>query len=690
MALFRRRKVEVLEPQRFSGQKLLDGDGLSVVSMPPDWLSNWQWNTIYRHSYGHLYRSQPNVRAVIDFLAQEVAGVKLKLFEKLPTSLDLPDSRVERSDHPMMKLLNNPGTLSRTKLWKHTVSDFYIYNRAYWLKLRVNNNVVGLARVPPINLNIRRDALTGRITEYRDMFNNIILRSDLIIFEGYDPERYEGFVSPLETLRRILAEEWEAGENRRGMWRNGARREGLIERPLEAPKWSPDAREAFRADFKATMSGSHNAGEVGILEDGMTWNADGFNPQEMEYLGAREATRKECAALFGVDPKLVFASAEPRPVAEARTAFYVDKLVPTLAEFSEEIDMQLLPDFEPLDYDNYYTEFNIDAKLKGSFEEQARIASSAVGGPYVTVNEMRARVNLPPVEGGQALFIPLNSIRAGGPQASPQSPVQTPGVQPTDITPGGGVMPQAASITFSLAGGELKQAAQTPPSDVLRSAPRAALRRRQATADKYAAVLEKHLKRQAKTILPMARSLRKSNAKMPQSIEMIWGDDSRWNLSLAKDLQLLTESVVDDNAKRAITQLKRKAAYDPQRTRKYISVASVNTAQRINDKTKADVAQALSDESGDELDAVFTNTERASIVGLTLGTAFVNFGRTEGAQQGGGTTKTWIVTSGNSRHPEMNGEQVGIRDQFSNGLDYPGQYGDPHESAGCQCLLDVQ
>lgn len=54
------------------------------------------------------------------------------------------------------------------------------------------------------------------------------------------------------------------------------------------------------------------------------------------------------------------------------------------------------------------------------------------------------------------------------------------------------------------------------------------------------------------------------------------------------------------------------------------------------------------------------------------------------------STKTWIVNSGKSRHPEMDGETVGIDKTFSNGLSYPGDpAGSPDETMGCQCTLEM-
>ena len=55
-----------------------------------------------------------------------------------------------------------------------------------------------------------------------------------------------------------------------------------------------------------------------------------------------------------------------------------------------------------------YAEFDITAKLAGSFEGQASVLSTSTGGPWMTRNEARARQNPPAIEGGDELIVPMN------------------------------------------------------------------------------------------------------------------------------------------------------------------------------------------------------------------------------------------------------------------------------------------
>jgi hypothetical protein len=138
---------------------------------------------------------------------------------------------------------------------------------------------------------------------------------------------------------------------------------------------------------------------------------------------------------------------EPGP--ETLNYFYSSSLPPWLVRVEHEIEAQLLPEFEitPERRRAVHVEFDLNEKLRGSFEERIKILATATGGPILTVNEARAREGMPPIPGGDLIFVPLNSVRGGGPQASPNSPVATPaaGNEPAGTTPGGGTAPQGAA-----------------------------------------------------------------------------------------------------------------------------------------------------------------------------------------------------------------------------------------------------
>jgi HK97 family phage portal protein len=360
----------------------------------------------YRGDYAALYRAQPAVRVSVEFLARNIAQLGLHVFRRLAN-----DSR-ERVRDGLATLLDwpNPST-SRFRLMSGTVSDLGIWGNAYWLKLGGAGNIKGLVRLHPRTV----EAVGGLLPTRYDWTTTTdgiwsFAPSDLVHFRWYDPETELRGVSPLETLRRTLAEERAAGDHRLGMWRNGARIGGWIGRPKEAGTWSDPARERFRQQWNAKYAGPGNAGGVPVLEDGMAFHEATYSPKDTEYVTVRKLNREEVATVYQIPLPFVgiLDHATFSNIREQHKHLYMDCLGPILEMIVSELELHLLRDFP--DADAQYLEFNIAAKLAGSFEEQATAIQKLTGGPVMTRDEGRARLNLP-AQGGDAakLLTPLNT-----------------------------------------------------------------------------------------------------------------------------------------------------------------------------------------------------------------------------------------------------------------------------------------
>lgn len=203
---------------------------------------------------------------------------------------------------------------------------------------------------------------------------------------------------------------------RNSIWKNGGRVSAYITRPMNAPDWSQSgARTRFIESWKAKFSGEDgtDTGGTPLLEDGMELKTTQFNAREAQWLETTKLSREEVAGVYHVNPSLIWHS-DGQTYASAKDnarALYSDTLAPFLNMLEERINAFLLPKIgaDP----KSYVEFFLDAKLQGSFEERASVIQSSVGRPWMFVNEARAMNNLPAVEGGDELAMPLN-VAVGG------------------------------------------------------------------------------------------------------------------------------------------------------------------------------------------------------------------------------------------------------------------------------------
>lgn len=640
--------------------------------------------------YATLYREQPNLRLVIRFLARNIASLGLKAYRRV----DAAERRELEPEHELRRFLNNPTPslpkpISRHRWIDSLVQDLALYDLLFVLKMRTEgpSGKLNGIRIPPPHMTPTGDSwlwpdgfrLKGNLGE-RDY-----PASDVIYVHGYNPADARDGLAPAESLRRILAEEAAAGEWREQFWRNGARISGFISRPAEAPKWSDPARNRFLSDWRAARTGSGGeAGGTPLLEDGMTYEKAAFSPEESEYLGARRLTREEVAAAYFIPPVFVgiLENANFSNVKEQHVSLYADTLGPWLDLLEEELELQLLPEFS--DVDDVYLEFDIEAKLRGRFEDAAAALQTATGAPWLTRNEARSGRNLPPVPGGDELVVPLNVLVGG--QASP-----------TDSAPDPG--------TLALPAPGRKARNGEPPSYLV------------GWKAKHEEVLGSFFSRQRDAVI--------SKLGAGQDLDLAF-DATRWNDELRDDLLALSATMAEDlggavasdygsefDLDVALPWLTENARIAAEQINAATLDALSETWSGVPARSGTAARKALEDEldglglplEADELEDplggesfldparalfAFALATRVPVIAQTRATAVGQWSRREGAQQAGLRRKVWIASGAQeSRHAHLDGETAALGEAFSNGAQYPG---DPvlgvDQTAGCLCSLD--
>lgn len=382
--------------------------------------------------YDKIWRTQPAVRMVVTFLARNIAQLGLPLYRR-----DSDTKRERMQDHPLAMLLRKPNPwTTRYRFLNALVHDLAIYDVAYLLKSKVDDSTAGLIRMPPMMTKPKGDNwLTPEQFEVAGSKGRKTYDADqMVYFRGYSADADVG-VSPLESLRQILMEDWSGSLMREQVMRNGARVSGYIKRPPknESGDWSKEARDRFRQQWQQQYVGDGaKAGGTPILEDGMEFIAASQTAKELQYVEGRKLTREEVAAAYFIPPPMVgiLEHATFSNITEQRKMLYTDALGPWLTMIQDEIGLQLIPDFESKP-ERFYAEFNLREKLSGDFVSRQDAITKAVGGPTMTINEARAMDNRPPVEGGDELIRPLNVTQNGD-----QDPIEAE-PKPADIEPTG-------------------------------------------------------------------------------------------------------------------------------------------------------------------------------------------------------------------------------------------------------------
>lgn len=604
-----------------------------------------------------LWRSQPSLRKVVGFVARNVASIPLHTHERVG---DTDRRRVV--DHILPRVLSRPQPgVGAFRFWEAVVTDGLLYDRWAVLKHWQDDGSLQLLHVPSWRLHLRVDQFRRVIGAY--MWADgaaeyggaewVELDLDQLVYDfGYAP-RTAG-LSPVETLRDMLEESAEAVEFRREVWRNGGRATQFIKRP-EGARWNNEQRSRFMNGLRNFIRGGESAGGIMLLEDGMEpGSLPLLSSSAALDLEGRELTSVEVSSAFHVSPELIgIREGNFSNVDAFRQNLYRDSLGPYITAWEQAINIGLTDSLSG--GRNLYVEANVEAKLRGSFMEQAQVMQSATGAPWMTRNEARSMQNRPPVDGGDELVVPLNVLTGG--QASPRD-----------------------------SGSQNRTASKGAPVQVKAGPPAG------------------HQRKAEQVIADFFSKQRRSVVSRLGANDIDWWDGDRWDGDLSAQLlglYLLTSTAAGRETLASIGI--DPDSYDEPRTMAFLQKAARESAESMNAATLSALQDAMSVDPDDEdpmdpLDSanhVFDVAEesRALEAGLTVTAFAAGFGAVEAArQQAPRARKRWVVTSSNPRasHAAMDGEEVGIDDVFSSGQRWPGQYnGDPDDTAGCQCELVI-
>jgi len=624
---------------------------------------------VLNYTAARLYQSQDNLKAVVDYLANSIAQLPLNVYKRNGET----DRQRDRTSPAALLLWRPNEDQTGFEFIRALATEYFVYGTVFvWVLQDADSKSGWQMRIIPSEWILNTEsqnaysALSITVLAGQSGTAVKIPRTEFIQFKTYSPGNPGGYISPISGLRQTLEEQIQAGNFRKQLWSSSGRLNAQILRPANVEPWNDEQRKRFADTFRESWgAGGSKAGSIPILEDGMEIKPFSTSFKEAQWTESVKLSRESVAAAYRINPSLVWHS-DAQTYASSKDnarALYAECLGPDLQMIQQRINSFLLP-MVGAD-DNTYVEFDLTEKLKGSFEERASILQSAVGGPWMTRNEARADNNLPPVEGGDELIVPLNVVEGG--QASPQDTHMD---EQEPMTIEGNAAPKM--LKKSEAGRVRVKARSTKEED-----------------EKMAEILKAFWKRQAAAVLP------KIGANNPK-----WWNEDRWNKELADDIEPLIDKIADAHGKEVAKVIG--SEYHTDQTRKYLRTLSEGRAKAINDSTYQKLQAAIDDDEDEENTPahVFEVRENKDSItfGRSLAICIAGWASTHEApqqaeQQGIQKTveKRW-VTGENPRpeHAAMNGETVPIDEAFSNGCEWPGdENGDPDTTCGCNCSTEV-
>ena len=385
--LFRRKALNPV-PQR-------GGGGWTNVVREP-FTGAWQRNMELSRE---TILSQPTLFACITLIAGDIA--------KLPWGLQQLKGEIwENVSNPAYDpVLRTPNHFQNDQQFRESwILSKLLTGNALAIKTRDSRGVVKALRI------VSWRCVQPLVTDAGDVFYRLNKDplSDQFQDEAVVPasevihDRFNTFFHPLIGLSPLYAAAATAGHsleiqnNTTSFFGNGARPSGILTAPGSIPQ---DKAKALKATWDSAFSGE-NAGKVAVLGDGLTFSPMQMTSTDAQLIEQLRWDAEDICRVFHVPGHKVGVGAPPSyNNFQAQNLDYYTTALQPLMEAQE----RCLGDGLAL-ASTLRVNLMTDSLLRMDTVTQTGTLVTSVGGKIMTPNEARASLNLPPVEGGNAIY----------------------------------------------------------------------------------------------------------------------------------------------------------------------------------------------------------------------------------------------------------------------------------------------
>jgi HK97 family phage portal protein len=343
------------------------------------------------------------VYACINAISEDVAKLPLNVYQ------ETDGGKQKMKGHPVYRMLHyqpNPHMTAMTfrqVLTSHCLS----WGNAY-AEIILDTNKRPAALMP-----LRPDRVMPMKESGDGLFYRVI--SDDGAFVDLWPHEvlhipglgYDGLVgyNVIQYAREALGHAAALEKHGAAYFGNGATPGGLLVHPN---RLSPQARQNLQDFHNREHQGASKANKLTILEEGMQYTKVSIPPNESQFIESRAFSIPEICRWFRIQPhKIADLSRSTYSNIEQQSLDYVtDTLSGWLKRWEQAIWWKLFTDDEK--DDGFYAEHVVEGLLRGDIN--TRYNSYAVGRQwgFLSVNEIRQKENLNPIDGGDQYLVPVN------------------------------------------------------------------------------------------------------------------------------------------------------------------------------------------------------------------------------------------------------------------------------------------
>jgi HK97 family phage portal protein len=345
------------------------------------------------------------VWSCVRLLSETVATLPLSLYER-----DEKGGKQVARGNPLYTLLHDQphANLSAVEYWETVVAHVALWGNHYSRIVRVRGRVVSLEPLNPDRMAEPRVNEAGELIYcyLGSRGEEILTEAEVFHVKGFGVTGTSG-LSVVGMARQSMSLAMATEEAASKVFQNGMQPSGFIEAPMVL---KTEQRKQFRESLEE-FTGSANTGKTLLLEAGMKYSPLSMNPEDAQMLETRAFNIEEICRWFRVPPWMIGHTENSTSwgtgLEQQMIAFLTFALRPYLTRIEQAVKRSLLSPAERL---SLFAEFNLEGLLRADSQGRAALYSQMAQNGVYTRNEIRARENLPPIEGGDVLTVQSNLV----------------------------------------------------------------------------------------------------------------------------------------------------------------------------------------------------------------------------------------------------------------------------------------
>ena len=340
--------------------------------------------------------------AAVDLISNSVAQLPLHIYKRKADG-----GRERATGHPYYRLLHNQPNPEQTAFsyWKVQQGWGLTWGNGY---AEIERDRSGTAKafwpLPPNKMEVRREDGELVYVQKSDHGQEIARFPAINILHGH--ALGDGLVgwSPVRQFREAIGLGLGAEQYSAAFFANDASPGGVLQHPQRI---SEPAADRLRKSWAEKHAGIGNARKPAILEEGMEWKQMGIPPEDSQLIESRDFQVVDIGRVFHLPPhklqdlrRATFANIEHLAI-----EYVQDCLGPWLVNWEQELNSKL---FGTKAQSQFFAEFLTEGLLRGDVKTRSLFYRQMWGIGVMSQNEIRQRENMPPVEGGDKFFVPVN------------------------------------------------------------------------------------------------------------------------------------------------------------------------------------------------------------------------------------------------------------------------------------------